>query len=206
AAAEILPHLDAATTAPHTRVVIDLTRVEFFDCSGLRLLYRARRRVLDGQGDLRLVCAHPLTLRMLRITGLSRLLPPRPARDAALERPETATGPLCRPPPPPRGPRPARAPAPCRAPGLCAPACSPRSARPSTRLYATAHEGHADRRKEGRHHDDSDRTPPPAGPGLGQGAGGRRPAPRRTLRRPPAEPAAGAQGPVRHRDPGPVRP
>ncbi|NEC28222.1 anti-sigma factor antagonist [Streptomyces sp. SID8111] len=94
AAAEILPHLDAVTTAPHTRVVIDLTRVEFFDCSGLRLLYRARRRVLDGQGDLRLVCAHPLTLRMLRITGLSRLLPPRPTLDAALERPETATGPL----------------------------------------------------------------------------------------------------------------
>ncbi|MEU3950666.1 anti-sigma factor antagonist [Streptomyces sp. NPDC029526] len=94
AAAEIVPHLDAVTTAPHTRVVIDLTLVTFFDCSGLRLLYRARRRVLDGQGELRLVCTHPLTLRMLRITGLSRLLPPRPTLDAALERPEATSGPV----------------------------------------------------------------------------------------------------------------
>ncbi|CAL9342844.1 anti-sigma factor antagonist [Streptomyces sp. enrichment culture] len=94
AAAEILPRLDAVTTVPHTRVVIDLTLVTFFDCSGLRLLYRARRHVLDGGGELRLVCAHPLTLRMLRITGLSRLLPPRPSLDAALERPEATSGPV----------------------------------------------------------------------------------------------------------------
>lgn len=93
AAAEIVPHLDMATAEPGARVVIDLTRVEFFDCSGLRLLYRARQRTADGSGRLRLVCVHPLTLRMLRITGLSRLLPPWPTLDAALEQPESASGP-----------------------------------------------------------------------------------------------------------------
>ncbi|GGV39226.1 anti-sigma factor antagonist [Streptomyces griseoflavus] len=93
AAAEIVPHLDMATTDPKARIVIDLTRVEFFDCSGLRLLYRARHRTADGPGSLRLVCAHPLTLRMLRITGLSRLLPPWPTLEAALGRPESASGP-----------------------------------------------------------------------------------------------------------------
>jgi anti-anti-sigma factor len=72
--------------------VIDLSRIEFFDCSGLRLLYRARSRVLDRGGQLLLVCAHPLTLRVLRITGLSRLLPPQPTLDAALEQPEAASG------------------------------------------------------------------------------------------------------------------
>ncbi|MEY7977437.1 anti-sigma factor antagonist [Streptomyces pilosus] len=93
AAAEIVPHLDMATAEPDARIVIDLTRVEFFDCSGLRLLYRALHRTAGGSGSLYLVCAHPLTLRMLRITGLSRLLPPRPTLQAALEQPESASGP-----------------------------------------------------------------------------------------------------------------
>ncbi|MFF3846792.1 anti-sigma factor antagonist [Streptomyces sp. NPDC002328] len=94
AANEIAPHLDAATAAPAPRVVIDLSGIEFFDCSGLRLLYRARGRVVDHGGHLHLVCAHPLTLRVLRATGLSRLLPPAPTLDAALERPGAASGSL----------------------------------------------------------------------------------------------------------------
>ncbi|GGV64412.1 hypothetical protein GCM10010294_16370 [Streptomyces griseoloalbus] len=94
AAVEIVPHLDMATAAPDARVVIDLTRVEFFDLSGLRLLYRARHRVTDGPGRLYLVCAHPMTLRMFRITGLSRLLPPWPTLDAALDKPEPPSGPV----------------------------------------------------------------------------------------------------------------
>ncbi len=47
AAAQITPYLDRATTRPGARVVIDLSGVAFFDCSGLRLLYRARSRVLS---------------------------------------------------------------------------------------------------------------------------------------------------------------
>ncbi|MDF3298945.1 anti-sigma factor antagonist [Streptomyces tropicalis] len=94
AAVRILPHMDRATGEPGARVVIDLSRVDFFDCSGLRLLYRARSRVLDHGGDLRLVCTHPLTLRVLRVTGLAALLPPQPTLDAALEQPEAASGPL----------------------------------------------------------------------------------------------------------------
>ncbi|MFJ3230861.1 anti-sigma factor antagonist [Streptomyces sp. NPDC086787] len=94
AAAEIAPHLDRVTDRPGARIVLDLRRVEFFDCSGLRLLYRARRRVLDQDGQLRLVCTHPLTLRVLRITGLSRLLPPQSTLDAALGQPEAASGSL----------------------------------------------------------------------------------------------------------------
>ncbi|MDT0477888.1 anti-sigma factor antagonist [Streptomyces sp. DSM 41014] len=94
AAAEISPYLDRVTARPDVRLVIDLGGVDFFDCSGLRLLYRARSRVLDQDGELRLVCAHPLTLRVLRITGLARLLPPYPTLDAALERPGATSGSL----------------------------------------------------------------------------------------------------------------
>ncbi|MEW1647369.1 MULTISPECIES: anti-sigma factor antagonist [unclassified Streptomyces] len=92
AATEILPYLDRVTARPRARIVIDLRQVEFFDCSGLRLLYRARYRVLERAGRLRLVCTHPLTLRILRVTGLNRLLPPQPTLDAALEQPEAASG------------------------------------------------------------------------------------------------------------------
>ncbi|MEW2614458.1 anti-sigma factor antagonist [Streptomyces sp. NPDC047880] len=93
AASEIAPHLDRETALPAARVVIDLSGIDFFDCSGLRLLYRARSRVLDRRGQVLLVCAHPLTLRVLRITGLSRLLPPQPTLDAALEQPGATSRP-----------------------------------------------------------------------------------------------------------------
>ncbi|MFI1164704.1 anti-sigma factor antagonist [Streptomyces sp. NPDC020801] len=94
AAVQILPYLDRVTARAGARIVIDLSRIDFFDCSGLRLLYRARGRVLDQGGELHLVCTHPLTLRILKVTGLARLLPPQPTLDAALEQPEATSGSL----------------------------------------------------------------------------------------------------------------
>ncbi|MFF4345828.1 anti-sigma factor antagonist [Streptomyces sp. NPDC001530] len=92
AAMEITPFLDSATGGAAPQVVIDLRPVDFFDCSGLRLLYRARRRVLARGGRLHLVCTQPLTLRILRVTGLARLLPPSASLDEALARPEATSG------------------------------------------------------------------------------------------------------------------
>ncbi|WP_327434027.1 MULTISPECIES: anti-sigma factor antagonist [unclassified Streptomyces] len=92
AALEITPVLDSATGGHAPQVVIDLRPVDFFDCSGLRLLYRARRRVLARGGRLHLVCTQPLTLRILRVTGLGRLLPPCSSLDEALSRPEATSG------------------------------------------------------------------------------------------------------------------
>ncbi|MGW1750750.1 anti-sigma factor antagonist [Streptomyces sp. NPDC002092] len=91
AAVEIAPVLDRVTARPEVRLVIDLRPVDFFDCSGLRLLYRARARVLDQDGELRLVCTHPLALRIMRVTGLTRLLPAHPTLDAALGQPEATS-------------------------------------------------------------------------------------------------------------------
>ncbi|WP_240436881.1 STAS domain-containing protein [Streptomyces sporangiiformans] len=91
AALEITPYLDAATGRPCARVVLDLRHVEFFDCSGLRLLYRARRRILARDGRLQLVCAHPPTLRILHATGLAGVLPPLTTLDEALERSEAVS-------------------------------------------------------------------------------------------------------------------
>ncbi|MGY6026729.1 anti-sigma factor antagonist [Streptomyces spinosirectus] len=94
AALEITPFLDRVTALPGTSLVIDLTQVDFFDCSGLRLVYRARARLLEHDGELRLVCTHPLTLRIMRVTGLARLLPAHPTLDAALSQPEATSGSL----------------------------------------------------------------------------------------------------------------
>ncbi|MEU0744341.1 anti-sigma factor antagonist [Streptomyces sp. NPDC006134] len=93
AAAEIAPRLDRETGRPGARIVLDLGRIEFLDCSGLRLLCRARQRVLDRGGQLHLVCTHALTLRVLRVTGLTRLLPPRPTLEEALEQAGAASRP-----------------------------------------------------------------------------------------------------------------
>ncbi|MER5379899.1 anti-sigma factor antagonist [Streptomyces sp. NPDC002688] len=93
ATTEITSLLDSATSGPAPQVVIDLRCVEFFDCSGLRLLYRARRRVLARDGRLGLVCTHPLILRMLRVTGLARILPPSASLEEALSPSEATEAP-----------------------------------------------------------------------------------------------------------------
>ncbi|MFJ2767056.1 STAS domain-containing protein [Streptomyces sp. NPDC087300] len=79
--------MDAVASGPEPLVVIDLTRVTFFDCSGISLLMRTRRRVRGRGGRLRVVCTDPLTLRMLRITRLTSTLYPVPSLDAALSGP-----------------------------------------------------------------------------------------------------------------------
>jgi anti-anti-sigma factor len=94
AALDIIPVLDAATGRPAAQVVLDLRHIDFFDCSGLRLLYRARSRVVARGGQLHLLCTHPLTLRILHVTGLDGVMPPLSSLDEALERPEAASGTL----------------------------------------------------------------------------------------------------------------
>ncbi|MET9365298.1 STAS domain-containing protein [Streptomyces sp. NPDC006632] len=69
-------HIDAAT-APHgAQVIVDLRPVEFLDCSALTLLCRARRRVLERDGRLALVCVRPWHLRILEVAGLRELFRP----------------------------------------------------------------------------------------------------------------------------------
>lgn len=75
----LLEHLDAATARPEPDVLVDLTRVEFFDCSGLRLLCRAEARARERGGRLRIVTDGPRMRRLLRGTGLLKRFPPLPA-------------------------------------------------------------------------------------------------------------------------------
>ncbi|MEU4350792.1 STAS domain-containing protein [Streptomyces sp. NPDC023838] len=83
-AVEIVPHLEAVTAPYEPKVVIDLTAVTFFDCSGLRLLSSARRRVTARHGSLTVVCAHAFTLRILAISGLGAVLRVVPTLEEAV--------------------------------------------------------------------------------------------------------------------------
>lgn len=68
-------HLDAATAQPKPDVLVDLRQVDFFDCSGLRLLCRAEARAREQGGRLRLVGDGPHLERLLRGTGLLSRFP-----------------------------------------------------------------------------------------------------------------------------------
>lgn len=81
---QLAPLLDPITGGTVATVVIDLTRTTFFDCSGLGLLVRARRRTKARGARLAVVCTHSLTLRVLRLTGLISLLSPVPTLEEAL--------------------------------------------------------------------------------------------------------------------------
>ncbi|MHC3473567.1 STAS domain-containing protein [Streptomyces sp. 7R007] len=82
---ELQAHTDAATDRHGARVVVDLRRVEFLDCSTLGLLCRTRRRVLERGGRLAVVCVRPWHLRILKATGLRAVFAPVATLRDALE-------------------------------------------------------------------------------------------------------------------------
>ena len=79
------PLIDPITAGTAATVVIDLTRTTFFDCSGIAMLVRAHRRTTARGAHLSVVCTHRLTLRIMRLTGLTPTLLPVPTLAKALE-------------------------------------------------------------------------------------------------------------------------
>ena len=70
--------LDTLTAGPCPDLVLDLRPVTFIDCSGLRLLCRAKNRVQARQGRLRLVADSGRLLRILRtalLAGVFEIFP-----------------------------------------------------------------------------------------------------------------------------------
>ncbi|MGP4045861.1 STAS domain-containing protein [Streptomyces sp. 2A115] len=94
-AGALAEHLDAAAARPAHQVLVDLRPVDFFDCSGLRVLCRADRRAKEHGGSLRLVSDQPRIHRLLRASDLLSRFPPLPELPPPA-RPESES-----PPPPP---------------------------------------------------------------------------------------------------------
>lgn len=84
----VYPHLEAAAQwPPPLLVVLDLGGLEFIDCYGLSVLLRARRKVVERGGTLRMVCDRPQSRRLLALTGLDAVFRPVRTLDDALAAP-----------------------------------------------------------------------------------------------------------------------
>jgi anti-sigma B factor antagonist len=63
----------AAIDAGHTRLVIDVEKVEFLDSTGLGVLVGALKKVRADGGTLDIVCTQERILKIFDITGLDKV-------------------------------------------------------------------------------------------------------------------------------------
>lgn len=84
ACALIGAYLDMVTAVRDHEVLVDLTQVAFFDCSGLTLLCRALRRTASNGGRLWVICDRPAILRVFRASGVLEVFRVLPTLDAAV--------------------------------------------------------------------------------------------------------------------------
>jgi anti-sigma B factor antagonist len=76
--------LNTAIAHGKSQVVLDLSRVEFIDSTGLSVLLTGLRRVNRGGGRMALVCRNPTVLRLFVITRLDATFEIFAGRDQAL--------------------------------------------------------------------------------------------------------------------------
>ena len=73
------PTLDAElsrlTGDGRTDLVVDLSRVDFLDSTGLAVLVKTLKRVREGDGRLAVVVTSDRVAKVFRITGLDGLIP-----------------------------------------------------------------------------------------------------------------------------------
>jgi anti-sigma B factor antagonist len=78
--------LNTAIAEGRTRVVLDLTGLEFIDSTGLSVLLNGLRRVTRARGAMELACANPSVLRLVENTKLDSTIEIVPSCDEAIER------------------------------------------------------------------------------------------------------------------------
>ncbi|HET7574623.1 MAG TPA: STAS domain-containing protein [Solirubrobacterales bacterium] len=84
-AAELERELEGPLTAADAALLIDLSRCEFIDSTGIALIVRSWQR-LDGEGRFALCGVSDQVKRVLDITGLETTIPTHPDREDALSR------------------------------------------------------------------------------------------------------------------------
>jgi anti-sigma B factor antagonist len=67
----------------HRRIVVDLSRTEFLDSTGLSALVACLKRLRAHDGELRVVCTTPRVRKVFEITHIDRVLPLFDSVDAA---------------------------------------------------------------------------------------------------------------------------
>jgi anti-anti-sigma factor len=64
-------------------IVVDMTRTEFADSSGIQVLVRARERAIDGGGELRLAGVQVVVVRLMSVLGIGEMFVMYPTVSAA---------------------------------------------------------------------------------------------------------------------------
>ena len=83
-AAELRSALLEAAAHGHRTLVVDMTRTQFCDSSGVHALLAAHERALAEGGEVLLVISAAIVLRMFEITGMDRIIRNFPSLDGAL--------------------------------------------------------------------------------------------------------------------------
>src|SRR4051794_31526896 len=83
-APEFSERLNAAIAEGKTALVLDFSRVEFIDSTGLSVLLNGLRRLTRRQGALSVGCTNPTGLRPFQITRLDSTFHIVPTREEAL--------------------------------------------------------------------------------------------------------------------------
>src|SRR5256885_16349233 len=79
---EILDLLNGGTS----KLVVDLTGVEYLDSTGLGVLIGGLKRARERDGDLKLICDNLRILRIFEITGLTKIFDIFRTESEALEK------------------------------------------------------------------------------------------------------------------------
>jgi anti-sigma B factor antagonist len=76
--------LEAAVDGGETPVLIDLSKCEFIDSTGIALIVRAWQRLNGDNAGLAICCPTDQVRRVLGISGLDRSIPVQDSRDAGV--------------------------------------------------------------------------------------------------------------------------
>lgn len=76
-------HIDALVAAGQTRIVVDLSGVDYIDSSGLGALIGALKSARQASGDLRVAAAGEQVKAVLALTNIDRILAPFDTVEAA---------------------------------------------------------------------------------------------------------------------------
>jgi anti-sigma B factor antagonist len=77
--------LTSASERGDHKLIVDLTKVDFLDSTGLGALIGGQRRAKEFDGEIRLVAKEGQILRLLRITGLLKVFAVYPTLDDAVK-------------------------------------------------------------------------------------------------------------------------
>jgi len=82
---EISTHFEEQIAGGHTRLVVDLTDVDYLASTGLRLLLTIMNQVREKGGDLKLLEPNENVRRIMDLTGIFTLIDVHPDAESAIE-------------------------------------------------------------------------------------------------------------------------